>query len=203
MRDGVDERPDTWGARKENAMRRLLILLFVVALGATAVPVAAAADAGPLSGTLVGGTVGFNPDPAAVEARCPAESQWILYTVASVDMESDVYAGPLWATNDHCSRWIHAPKGTDNETLPGKVAAGRMVMTTPDGDTLVIATRGTFVFKGDAVNFSSFTSKVRLVFEVVDGTGIFSGATGHGAMHMVDGPLGASGSFVGSIAVPG
>jgi hypothetical protein len=201
LHDNVDECPDAWGLRKENVMRRLLILTFVIALGAMVVQAAAAVDAGPMSGTLVGGTVGFNPDPGAVEARCPTGSQWILSTVASVDMESDIYTGTLWATNDHCSRWVHAPRGTGDETLPGKIADGKMIMTTPGGDTLVLATRGTFVFRGDTVTFSSFTSDVRIVFDIVDGTGIFEGATGHGTIRMVDLGSELSGSFVGSLAI--
>ncbi|MEN8113019.1 MAG: hypothetical protein ABFS21_01415 [Actinomycetota bacterium] len=181
-------------------MRRIVFLLLALGLAIAVVPAASAIDAGPMRGSTVGRETGYNPDPAAVAARCPVGYQWILSSESVIQFESDVYTGPLFATEDHCSRWLHAPKGPGYQVLPGKMGAGVQVMTTPGGDTLTLATRGTFVLKGDLSIFS-YRADVASTFTIVDGTGVFEGASGHGALNITDNVGVHTGQLVGSLAI--
>lgn len=181
-------------------MRKLTILLLALGLAIAVAPAASAVDAGPFQGPMDGWETGYNPDPSAVAARCPTGYQWILQSEGVVELESDVYDGQLTLVNEHCSRWTHPPSSLDYSVLPGQIAAGEMVLTTPGGDTLEFATGGMFVFKGSLATME-YTTEVRLAYDIVGGSGLFEGASGHGVMLVSGETVTFAGRFVGSLAI--
>jgi hypothetical protein len=80
--------------------------------------------------------VGFNDDPAAVAARCPAGFEWITQTAGSGELTSEAFTGPVAYSSEHCSRLI---AGTLTDHAVGKVDAGLATLVTPSGDQLYVA----------------------------------------------------------------
>ena len=99
---------------------------------------APAAAANAMTAWLEGITVGFNPDPAAVAARCPAGYEWILQTAGSGELTSEAYTGPVAYSTEHCSRVL---AGTLTGHAVGKIDAGVLMLVTPGGDMLHAAYR--------------------------------------------------------------
>lgn len=181
---------------KRTAVKWVVVLALLAALFVVGVAPAAAGNA--LRASLEGTTVGFNPDPADVAARCPAGSQWILQTAGSGELTSAAYTGPVDYSTEHCSR-IVAGDLTDHAV--GKIDAGRLTLVTPSGDELYATYRGTFVFNGD-VESNTWRSDVSQSFTITGGTGIFAGASGHGYFSVVDNSGAATLGMNGSLALP-
>ncbi len=158
---------------------RAMVLAFVVLLIA-AVP-ATAAESHDLWAMFEGPTVGFNDDPEAVSARCPDGFQWIIQNAGDGWVQSPFYSGPVTFENEHCSAWLAFNPGR----ATGRVGAGVHTFTTPDGDVLALEYHGGFTFEGD-LDVGVWQSNANLIYTVVDGTGVFEGASGHGSFGAVD-----------------
>jgi hypothetical protein len=177
-------------------MRKLCALLstglLVVAL---AVPAAGASHS--LKATFDGPTFPPVTDEGELAARCPAGSEWIFGGVGTGEMKSAVYSGVFEYENDHCSRWVvFDPERTTGKSV-GKAAAGMMTVTIPGGDELELRYEGTWVLEGVPPDFDA---SIRLRYRIVDGSGIFAGATGSGRMHVFGGTY-LDGEIKGSIHV--
>lgn len=154
-------------------MKRFIYLVVAVALlVVAAVPVAAtpASSNGHGFHAYVNGLeTGFIPGPN--EDRCPAGTEWILQT-AGVG-EAAGY-GSFEYTSEHCSRVTAViPSGAQ-----GKLAAGIMVFTFDNGE-LTLGYQGSWKFVGD-LSIGAGVADVQQSYEVLEGTGIFAGAKGHG-----------------------
>lgn len=88
--------------------------------------------------------------------------------------------GTFEYTSEHCSRVVTpTPAGA-----VGKLAAGIIVFTFDSGE-LTLAYQGTWKYDGDLTTGEGI-AEVHQSYEVIDGTGIFEGARGHGSMEGVD-----------------
>jgi hypothetical protein len=140
---------------------RVMALVGVLALvGAT--PALGAGAIRPISG--VGHGIDSMGDPAVCTPAQP-----IHYVNTGVGRV--LHLGVVTYEVNHCTSFDPA-SGT------GAFGPGTLTIEAANGDTLVLAERGTFRFvpTGDTV-----LSYIDLVWEVVDGTGRFEGATGSGA----------------------
>ena len=160
--------------------KTIRVLALTLALMLLAATPAMAFGADRLKGELDGATVGFDPDPVAVAERCPDGFQWILMSAGVVHVDTLVYSGEMAMTSEHCSRWVTPPAARAR----GAVGAGIMVLTTPGGDELTLAYEGAFTFRGDTE--VAWISKIKGTWEVVDGSGLFTGAGGAGSLHFRD-----------------
>lgn len=131
--------------------------------------------------------VGDTPDELAqVVANCPAgfaeRGALIIKSQFAVQVESDVYTGTMQSVSDqHCSvprppmsTWIDGSR----KVTPIDMEAGHMVLATPEGDQLFLDYRGPGVIKGNL--FGANTHSFNGPYTITGGTGIFTGATGHG-----------------------
>ena len=154
----------------------LMMVLAVVAV-ASAAPGGASTQGNSFHASVDGWETGFIPGPFIPEGRCPAGTGWILLTAGGG--EADGF-GTFEYTSEHCSRVIAStPAGA-----VGKLAAGIMVFTFDSGE-LTLAYQGTWKFDGDLATGEGI-AKVHQSYEVIDGTGVFEGAKGHGFMGGVD-----------------
>jgi hypothetical protein len=164
---------------------------------AVAAPAAGASHG--LKATFEGPTFPPIADPGELAARCPAGSEWIFGGNGNGMMESAVYSGPFEYVNDHCSRYLTLdPDRTTGKTV-GKAAAGIQTLVIPGGDELVLAYEGTWVIEGVPPDFDAH---IALRYRIVEGTGIFDGASGSGRLH-VSGGLYLMGVITGSMHVGG
>ncbi len=146
--------------------------------------------------SLKGVVVGFDDDPAAVAERCPAGYQWITQTAGSGELTSEAHAGPVAFFSEHCSRVL---AGALTGHAVGKVAAGLLTLAAPGGDQLYVAYRCTFVFNADV---AGCRTDVNCPFEIAGGTGIFTGASGHGDNPVVDNSGVITMALIGTLALP-
>lgn len=174
------------------ALRVAVLLAALIVVGATP---AAAGNA--MRASLEGITTGFNPDPAAVAARCPAGFEWILQTAGTGELTSETYAGPVTYTTEHCSRVL---AGTLTDHAVGKIDAGLLTLSA-NGDELYATYQGTFVFNGEVG--VAWRSDVSQSFVITGGTGDFEGASGHGHFPGVDNNGAVTLALRGSLALRG
>ena len=160
---------------------RVFVILSVLAMALAIVPTASA-DGGSSRGnafhaSVDGWETGIIPGASIPEGRCPTSAGWILLTAG--DGEADGL-GTFHYTTEHCA-WLV-------ETTParfvGKLAAGIMVLDFEDGE-LTLAFQGNWRFDGN-LNTGEGIGTFNQSYEVIDGTGIFAGASGHGSMDGVD-----------------
>lgn len=123
---------------------------------------------------------GFTPGPFIPAGRCPAGTEWMLFTAGSGEAAG---LGAFEYTTGHCS-WV--VKLTPAGAI-GKLAAGILVLTFEDEAQLHIAYQGTFKFNGD-LSTGEGIARVNQSWDVIgeDSTGMFHGAKGHGHMGGVD-----------------
>ena len=179
-------------------MRKLTIMAAVLVFAFPAIPVAAAHDADLLRGNFDGGSMPVF-DPEAVAAQCPAGFEWILQTLGSGQLTSDVYTGTFDYSGEHCSRWLTGPPDRADRWYLGRVGDGVMTLTTPEGD-LVLSYAGIFAFRGD-VTIPDFTSKVWMRYRV-DGDqsrGVFENAFGRGFLLVEEHTGYQTGRLLGSL----
>jgi hypothetical protein len=88
--------------------------------------------------------------------------------------------GPFTYSSEHCSRVVTMIPGG----AQGKLAAGIIVLTFDTGE-LTLAYSGSWKFIGDLTTGDGI-AKAQQSYELLDGTGIFAGAKGHGQMGGVD-----------------
>lgn len=120
--------------------------------------------------TIDGWETGFSPGPNP--GRCPAGTEWMIFTAGSG--VADGY-GAFEFTTGHCSRVVTlTPSGA-----VGKLAAGVMVLTFDEENVLELGYKGTWQYDGDLTTGEGI-AKVHQSYEVLDGTGMFAGAKGHG-----------------------
>lgn len=154
---------------------------------------------------------GFDMDPTVVAANCPAGFAERLGAVitaqATVQVESDVYAGTLYAADQHCSvprppvsTWIDGTR----KVTPIEMEAGHMVLATTEGDELFVDYRAPGVIKGELLGLNTHTFNGP--YTITGGTGTFEGATGHGHLsgEVQATATGFTGGFTlhGTIVVP-
>lgn len=170
-------------------MKRLFRLVAAVAaaLMLLAAPAAAATSTFRAATTQVA-VVALINDPVQVAANCPAgfaeRGALLVKSQLTFQVESDVYSGTMQSLSDqHCSvprppmsTWID---GTRTVT-PLEMEAGHMVLATPAGDQLFLDYRAPGVIKGDLFGLNTHTFNGP--YTITGGTGIFEGATGHGAL---------------------
>lgn len=142
------------------------MLLFVMAAPASATVY-------PDQGRVGGVETGFVPAELIPAGRCPAQVMWMLLTAGSGELNT--YGSFDWSAA-HCS-WVVAPHPVGIE---GALGSGEMVLTFHEsGDQLFLAYQGHWRFNGDLATGEGI-AEVRQTFNVVGGTGMFEGATGHG-----------------------
>lgn len=173
------------------AFRGMILALAVLLMAA--VP-ATAADSHELWSMFQGPTVGFNDDPDAVAARCPDGFQWIIQNAGDGWVQTPFYTGSVSFENEHCSAWLAFNPGR----ATGRIGSGMHTFTTPDGDVLTLAYHGGFRFAGD-LDVGVWQSNVELIYTVVNGTGVFAGASGHGLIGAVDNSGFGSGYVLGTL----
>jgi hypothetical protein len=162
-------------------MKKLLAAaVLLAALAAFAVTAAASSVAMRASMTVDPSTLYVMPSdffPAEVAARCgPALPQGIVGGTASGEMTSEVYTGPLTATDEHCTLLVNVTN--DGQLAVAHVRLGEMTLAAPGG-TLEIAYEAPGVIHGP-VFLGPNVHTGNGPYTITGGTGIFEGATGHG-----------------------
>ncbi|HEX6232002.1 MAG TPA: hypothetical protein VFZ63_02640 [Jiangellaceae bacterium] len=146
------------------------------------------------TGVTSGGPI-FDPDQ--VSQRCPdgwVERMGVILVVQGTgELTTELSDEPMTVQfeDTHCSvprppaeTWFPLLGGDRNYATPIQMESGIMQFTTTDGlSTLTVHYRGPGVMKGDIfllepgdTNTHTFNGP----YEIVDGTGIFEGASGHG-----------------------
>jgi len=151
--------------------------------------------------TFEGAATGFIMDPAQVAARCPEGFQWILQNEGAGDMVSSTYTGPYTFTAEHCSAWLTGPPSLGTGPVVGMIGAGLITVNTSVG-SFGMAYDGRFVFQYQG-SVTSWLSDVNAHFTIVDGTGDFEGASGHGHSAITDDSGFATGHDEGSLVFTG
>lgn len=170
-------------------MKRLLRLVAAVAAALMLLAAPAAAITSTFrAATTQAVVVAVTGDPAQIAANCPAgfaeRGALLLKSQFTVQVESDVFSGTMHSLADqHCSvprppmdTWIN---GTRTVT-PIEMEAGHMVLATSAGDELFLDYRAPGVIKGDLFGLNTHTFNGP--YTITGGTGVFEGATGHGAL---------------------
>ncbi len=144
-------------------MRHILAISMAILLGlAMAAPALAADPARPFGG------VTFGVDSMAPPDDCPDGSMWRYTSEGSGTLR---HLGRVTVVVTHCSRFTSPTTGSFEH--------GTMTFTAANGDVLVLGQWGTFrLIDGPAGPMTSVD--IDLEWEVLRGTGRFSGATGHG-----------------------
>lgn len=181
-------------------MRKLTVVLTALTLVFAAMPMAMADDTRVMKAEFEGGGMPVG-DTSALASRCPAGSQWILQTFGAGKMSTSVYEGEFTLQGDHCSRYLGDGPDDPDRWYLGRVKAGAMTMSTPNGD-LVVNYSGFFAFKGETKT-PDFVAKVWLRYRI-DGdssTDVFEGASGRGLLVVDDNSGYETGQMLGTITL--
>ena len=170
-------------------MKRLFRLL----AAATAAVMLVAAPAAAATSTFRARTtqaavVAVISDPGQIAANCPAgfaeRGALLLKSQFTVQVESDVFSGTMQSVSDqHCSvprPPMHTWIGGTRTVTPIEMEAGHMVLASPSGDQLFLDYRAPGVIKGDLFGLNTHTFNGP--YTITGGTGLFEGASGHGAL---------------------
>jgi hypothetical protein len=130
--------------------------------------------------------VGVSGDPGRITAECPPgflqRQALIIESRETVQVESAVFNGTMTTILDqHCSvpRPPVANWGDGSRAVtPIEMEAGHMTLQADNGDLLYLDYRGPGVLKGDIFGLNTHTFNGP--FTITGGTGVFTGASGHG-----------------------
>ncbi len=161
-------------------MRKYLILVVLAGLAVMLALPAAAVGAAPAPRQLRASFVTVSTMPGS-PLGCPAgfEDGWRIGSSGSGELLSPVYSGPVLVDELHCSRWLARDPSQPGPAV-GDVADGRLTFTAvghPES-RLVLSFAGVFQLTGDPTG--AFFSRITLQVTIVDGTGVFAGASGSG-----------------------
>jgi hypothetical protein len=178
-------------------MRRFLVLAMLVGLAlAPASAVDAADGVHQMRAEFV--TISTPPGPP-IGAPDGFEDGWAIGASGSGTISTPVYSGEVTAVETHFSRWVAFDPTRTTGVLTAKVGGGVLTLTVADDPSsqLVIGFDGVFQFSGNFADPFGFYSHVVMRVEILSGSGVFAGATGHGHM-IVTGNVIEEGVLVGS-----
>lgn len=178
-------------------MRKYLILVALLGLFLLPVPTAAA-SAGPHNLQASFTSLATPPGPP-IGSPPGFEEGWSAGSSGGGQMVSGVYSGDILVAQTHYSRWLTSGPRT-NGVVVGEVGGGRLTVTAASdpASTLVLAFAGVFQVTGDPSGPFTFDAHITLRYTIIEGTGVFAGATGHGHI-VVTGNALESGQFTGSL----
>jgi hypothetical protein len=178
-------------------LRVAVLLAALTVVGATAAAAGNAMKASLPQGSIVG----FNQDPDALAARCPpGYPQAIVQSVLMGVFTSEAYTGPVTASSEHCSLLLVV---TEHDLAVIQIDAGVLTLRTPGGDELYATYKAPGVFTGDLTLVGPNQHRANGPYTITGGTGVFSGASGHGHLGILGGSEGGTWELNGSLRLPG